>query len=97
MSAEQSLKNSFTYFGYLAMLEGFALLIFPNLTIKLLFLSPLQSAQAEQYARVAGLFLIGIGNYYSVAGKNTLIPFFSVNISLVQILFNSKCSSSVPY
>ncbi|CAF4245213.1 unnamed protein product, partial [Adineta steineri] len=65
--------------------------------IKLLFLSPLQSAQAEQYARVAGLFLIGIGNYYSVAGKNTLIPFFSVNISLVQILFNSKCSSSVPY
>ncbi|CAF0743420.1 unnamed protein product [Adineta steineri] len=76
MSAEQSLKNSFTYFGYLAMLEGFALLIFPNLTIKLLFLSPLQSTQAEQYARVAGLFLIGIGNYYSVAGKNTLIPFF---------------------
>ncbi|CAF0743452.1 unnamed protein product [Adineta steineri] len=77
MSAEQSLKNSFTYFGILAMLEGFTLLILPNLATKLLFLLPLQSAQAEQYARATGLGLMVIGYYYYIAGKNTLIPFFS--------------------
>ncbi|CAF3732629.1 unnamed protein product [Adineta steineri] len=80
MSAEQSLKNSFTYFGILAMLEGFTLLILPNLATKLLFLLPLQSAQAEQYARATGLGLMVIGYYYYIAGKNTLIPFFRASV-----------------
>ncbi|CAF0925009.1 unnamed protein product [Adineta steineri] len=94
MSAEQSLKNSFTYFGYLAMLEGFALLIFPNLATKLLFLLPLQSPQAEQYARVAGLGLMVIGYYYYIAGKNTLIPFFRELLLIFTVLDFSSLETS---
>ncbi|CAF3887139.1 unnamed protein product [Rotaria sp. Silwood2] len=77
MSAEQSLKNSYTYVGILLVLEGFSFLISPHLTTKLLLLSPLQTAQAEQYARVAGLAIVVIGYYYCVAGKYTLIGLFS--------------------
>jgi uncharacterized protein YjeT (DUF2065 family) len=76
MSAKQSLKNSYTYVGILLILEGWLFLIFPHLTTKLLLLLPLQTAQAEQYARVTGLALSVIGCYYYIAGKHTLIEFF---------------------
>ncbi|CAF2529483.1 unnamed protein product [Rotaria sp. Silwood2] len=80
MSAEQSLKNSYTYVGILLVLEGFSFLISPHLTTKLLLLSPLQTAQAEQYARVAGLAIVVIGYYYCVAGKYTLIGLFRASV-----------------
>lgn len=76
MSAEQSLKNSYTYVGILLTLEGLSFLLFPHLTTKLLFLSPLQTPQAEQYARVAGLAIVVIGYYYTIAGIYSLISFF---------------------
>ncbi|CAF1052764.1 unnamed protein product [Rotaria sp. Silwood1] len=80
MSAEQSLKNSYTYVGILLVLEGLSFLIFPHLTTKLLFLSPLETAQAERYARLAGLAIVVIGYYYCVAGKYTLIGFFRASV-----------------
>ncbi|CAF3626633.1 unnamed protein product [Rotaria sordida] len=80
MSAEQSLKNSYTYFGIVLILEGLSFLICPHLTTKLLFLSPLQTAQAEQYARVAGLAIVVIGYYYYVAGIYTLIEYFRASV-----------------
>lgn len=76
MSAEKSLKNSYTYMGILLMFEGLSFLIFPYLTTKLLFLLPIQTTQAEQYARALGLGLGVIGYYYYIAGRNSLIPFF---------------------
>ncbi len=76
MSAEQNLKNSYTYVGILLMLEGLLFLLVPNLTTKLLLLAPLQTAQAEQYARIAGLAISVIGYYYYIAGKYTLVDFF---------------------
>jgi len=76
MSAEQNLKNSYTYVGILLILEGLLFLIFPNLTTKLLLLEPLQTAQAEQYVRTTGFGLCVIGSYYFVSGKHTLIDFF---------------------
>ncbi|CAF1317148.1 unnamed protein product [Rotaria sordida] len=80
MSAEQPLKNSYTYFGIVLILEGLSFLICPHLTTKLLFLSPLQTAQAEQYARVAGLAIVVIGYYYYVAGIYTLIEYFRASV-----------------
>lgn len=76
MSAIQSLKNSYTYMGIVLMIEGLSFLIFPNLITKLLFLLPIQTLQAEQYARALGLGLGVIGYYYYIAGVNTLIPFY---------------------
>jgi uncharacterized protein YjeT (DUF2065 family) len=76
MSTEQNLKNSYTYVGILLMLEGLLFLLVPNLTTKLLLLVPLQTAQAGQYARVAGLAISVIGYYYYIAGKYTLVDFF---------------------
>jgi uncharacterized protein YjeT (DUF2065 family) len=76
MSAEQSLKNSFIYIGVLLIIEGLSLLLCPHLTAKLLFLLPLQTTQAEQYARAAGLGLTVIGYYYIVGGKYASIGFY---------------------
>lgn len=74
--AEQQLKTSYTVVGILLVFEGLAFLIFPHSTAKLLFLSPLETKQAEQFARVAGLAIVVIGYYYCVAGYFTLIDYF---------------------
>lgn len=76
MSAERALKNSYTYVGILLIVEGLIFLIFPHLAIKLLFLTPLQTKQAEQFVRSTGLGVGVIGYYYYIAGKHTLIEFF---------------------
>jgi hypothetical protein len=76
MSVEQSLKNSFTIYGVIVVLQGLSMLLFPHLTMSLLHLSPLQTAQAVQYARLAGLVLSVIGYFYVVAGICTLIGFY---------------------
>lgn len=80
MSAEQALKNSYIYSGYLLLFEGLSFLLFPHLTTKLLFLLPLQTAQAVQYARTTGMGVGIIGYYYYVAGKYSLIDFFRASI-----------------
>ena len=76
MSTERALKNSYTYVGILLILEGLIFLISPSLTTKLLFLTPLRTAQAEQYVRSTGLGVAVIGYYYYIAGKNNLVAFF---------------------
>ena len=76
MLTERALKNSYTFMGILLISEGLIFLIFPNLMTKLLFLSPIRTGQAEQYARIAGLAIAVIGYYYYIAGKNNLLPFF---------------------
>lgn len=76
MSAEQKLKTHFKLIGIVLMLEGLAFLFCPELTVKLLYLSPLNTAQAEKYARIAGLAITVIGYYYFVAGYYGLIGFY---------------------
>lgn len=76
MSTEQALKNSYIYVGILLILEGLSFVIFPNLTTKLLLLTPLVTAQAVQYVRTTGLGVSVIGYYYYIAGKYSLIDFF---------------------
>ena len=76
MATERALKNSYTYVGILLLLEGLIFLIFPKLAIKLLFMNPLQTAQAEQFVRLAGLAIGVIGYYYYIAGRYSLIAFF---------------------
>ena len=76
MSAEQSLKTNYTVFGIILTLEGLAFLLCPHLTAKILFLSPFGSDQAVQLARVAGLAIVVIGYYYTIAGYYGLIYFF---------------------
>ncbi|CAF3413644.1 unnamed protein product [Rotaria socialis] len=78
--AEQHLKNSFILVGILLVFEGLAFLIFPYSTAKLLLLSALETKQAEQFARVAGLAIVVIGYYYCVAGYFTLIGYFRASI-----------------
>jgi uncharacterized protein YjeT (DUF2065 family) len=92
MSTERALKNSYTYVGILLIFEGLIFLIFPKLAIKLLFLNPLQTTQAEQYVRSTGLGIGVIGYYYYIAGKYTLIEFFryeqhmsSFSLSLIRL------------
>ncbi|CAM2716912.1 unnamed protein product [Rotaria socialis] len=50
------------------------------LVAKLLLLSALETKQAEQFARVAGLAIVVIGYYYCVAGYFTLIGYFRASI-----------------
>jgi uncharacterized protein YjeT (DUF2065 family) len=76
MSTEQALKNSYTYVGILLILEGLSFVIFPNLTTKLLLLTPLLTAQAVQYVITTGFGVCVIGYYYYIAGKYSLIDFF---------------------
>lgn len=80
MSAKVSLENSYIYSGILLISEGLLFLLFPQITTKILYLSPLQTRQAEQYARIAGLAIAAIGYYYVIAGKYTLLPFYKLVI-----------------
>ena len=68
MSAEQSLKNCYTIVGIILILEGLSIFIYPYVTTQLLQLAPIQTAQAEQYMRLVGLFIVSLGYYYTVAG-----------------------------
>ncbi len=76
MSAEQSLKNSYTIVGIILLLEGLSFLIYPYMTAQLLQLSPIQTAQAEQYTRLLGFAIAILGYYYTVAGIYTIIGFY---------------------
>ncbi|CAF0759907.1 unnamed protein product [Adineta ricciae] len=80
MSAEQALKNSHVIAGIMLICQGLALVMLPQLTTKLLLLSPLETAQAVQYVRTTGLAVVVIGYYYCVAGKCGLISFFRASI-----------------
>ena len=76
MSAEQALKNSHVITGIMLICQGLALAMLPQLTTKLLLLSPLETVQAVQYVRTTGLAVAVIGYYYCAAGKCGLISFF---------------------
>ncbi|UJR32310.1 hypothetical protein I4U23_019774 [Adineta vaga] len=80
MSTERALKTSFTSVGILLIIQGLLLLLFPHLATKLLFVLPLQTAQAAQYVRSTGLGVAIIGYYYYIAGKYGLIDFFRASI-----------------
>lgn len=76
ISSEQSLRASYIFTGFLLTIQGFLFLLVPNLATKFLFLIPLQTAQAVQYARATGLGLAIIGYYYMIAGRFMLIDFY---------------------
>ena len=75
-TAEESFKDSFTYYGVILFLEGLLFLLFPHTGVGLLQLSSLDTEQAEQYARLAGLVLCVVGCHYIIAGVNMFMPFF---------------------
>lgn len=76
VSSERSLRASYFFTGLLLTIQGFLFLLAPHLATKLLFLNPLQTAQALQYARATGLGLAIIGYYYMIAGKYMLLDFY---------------------
>ena len=81
VSSERSLHASFFYTGLLLTVQGFLFLLAPHFATKLLFLNPLQTAQAVQYARATGLGLAIIGYYYMMAGKYMLIDFYRYELA----------------
>ena len=86
MSHEQSLKASFIFTGLLLIAQGFLFLLFPHWAVRLLLLSPLQTAQSIQYARATGLGVAIIGYYYFIAGKYALIDFYRYSNGLIDRL-----------
>jgi hypothetical protein len=46
------------------------------MTAQLLQISPIQTAQAEQYTRLLGFAIAILGYYYTVAGIYTIIGFY---------------------
>lgn len=79
-TAEESLKDSFTCYGILFLVEGLLLLFLPHAAVGLMQLSPLDTEQAEQYTRIAGLLLCVVGCHYVIAGLNMFMPFFMYTI-----------------
>ncbi len=55
-------------FGWLILLEGSSVLLFPSLAVWLLQL-PLLTEQAENYFRLVGLLVSGLGMLYIVSGR----------------------------
>ena len=55
-------------FGWLILLEGSSVLLFPSLAVFLLQLPPLMD-QAENYFRLVGLLVSGLGMLYIVSGR----------------------------
>ena len=75
-TAEESLKNSFIYYGILLCFEGLLFFLFPHTGVGWLQLSPLDTEQAEQYARLGGLAVGVIGFHYILAGLDMFMSFF---------------------
>ena len=55
-------------FGWVILLEGSSVLLFPSLAVFLLQLPPLMD-QAENYFRLVGLLVSGLGMLYIVSGR----------------------------
>jgi len=55
-------------FGWLILIEGFAMLFVPHLVSSVLHLPPL-GEQAANYFRLAGLLVSGLGMLYIVSGR----------------------------
>ncbi len=55
-------------FGWLILLEGSSVLLFPSLAVWVLQLPPL-AEQAENYFRLVGLLVSGLGMLYIVSGR----------------------------
>lgn len=75
-TAEESLKNSFIYYGILLCFEGLLFFLFPNTGVGWLQLAPLDTEQTEQYARFGGLAVFIIGCHYILAGLDMSMSFF---------------------
>lgn len=78
-------------FGWLVLIEGCVLVLVPQLAVDALHL-PALALQAENYLRLAGVLVAGVGMLYVVSGRLNALGFVFASL-LDRPLCRRSCSS----